>query len=179
MRCKQYRDWRAGFGGELAPGWAEPLGEGGNEERMPRPALGKVDAQPRRLGGNRTFQGTAIEAHAGARVMRRKAENRGRFHAVCSQLPDNIGDIGMPVAHSDVNGNTLAARGQFRFHHARLFEGDFCQWAVADERVTALNLLDNLGRQRPASGHVAQVLGDLLDRLRRSVSQQENGALSH
>ena len=63
---------RAGFGAQLGLGGAQALGEGIGKQRMPRPALGEVDAQPAGFG----LDGAAVEADAGARVLRRQADRQ-------------------------------------------------------------------------------------------------------
>jgi hypothetical protein len=56
---------------------------------------------------------------------------------------------------------------------------DFGQRTAADQRVAVLNLFDDLMRQRPAAGHVAQVFGNLLDGLGRTVGEKEDGLFRH
>ena len=73
----------------------------------------------------------------------------------------------------------MACVGKFCLDGAALLLRDLSQWAVADERVAVLNLFDNHLRKRPPAGHVAQVLGNLLDGLRGAVREQQNGLFSH
>ena len=131
---------RAGLCAQPAQGWAEPLGKGFGQERVLRPGSSKVDAQAGRFG----FDGAAVEAHAGAGVLRREAEDRCFFYAIGAHLADYIGDIGAPVAHADIDADGLALRGQFGFDEAGLLQCDFSERAAADEGVAVLDLFDDL-----------------------------------
>ena len=139
------------------------------------PAVREVKAQVRGLGCDRT----AIETHAGARVVGRETDDRSLLHAIGAHLPDHLGDVRAPVSHGHVNRNGLGAGSQLCFDHARLLEGDLGERAASDERIAALNLFDHLRRQRPSAGHVAQVFGNLLDSFGRAVSQQEDCLFCH
>jgi hypothetical protein len=170
----------AGLGAELAQGGAKALGKGFDQQRVMGPALSEVDAQRASL----SLDGAAVKADAGARVLGRHAKDYGLFDAVGAHLADHIGNVGTPVAHAHVDANRRGIGGrlrlaQFRFYEAALFDGDLRQRAAADEGVAVLNLFDQCLRQRTAADHVAQVLGNLLDGLRGSVGEEENGLFSH
>jgi hypothetical protein len=141
-------------------------------DAAPRPR--KVDAQTASFGLN----GAAVEAYAGAGVLRRHADDRGLLNAVGAHLADYVGNVGTPVAHADVDRTDWPVAFEFRFDQASLLDGDFSERAAANERVAVLNLLESrLLRERPAADHVAQVFGNLLDGLGRSVGEQEDGLL--
>ena len=78
VRGKEHGDGLTGFGAEFLPGGAEALGESVGKKRVLRPVFGKVDAQTGGLG----LDGAAIEADAGAGVLRGHADDRGFFDAV-------------------------------------------------------------------------------------------------
>ena len=67
---------------------------------MVGPAVDEVD-----LDGSRGLGkgGAAIEADAGAGVLRRKADGDGRGDAILAHLAHDVGDIRLPVAHADID----------------------------------------------------------------------------
>jgi hypothetical protein len=108
---KQHSHRRAHLCTELCEGGTETFGKGLGEERMLRPGGGKVDAQNAGFG----LDGTAIEAHAGAGVLWRHADDRCFFDAIGAHLADDVGNVGTPVSHADVDRSGLADAGRFRF----------------------------------------------------------------
>jgi len=103
--------------------------------------------------------------------LRRKAECRDFFHPVSAHLLDHVRDIRTPIPHGDVNRNLLACCCQLGLDQPPLLQRDLCQWAVANKRVAALYLFDEVLRQRTAADHVAQVRRNLLDGLGRAMRQ--------
>ena len=71
---------------------------------MLRPAFSEVDAQAAGFG----LDGAAVEADAGAGVLRGEADDGGFFDAVGAHLADDVGNVGTPVAHADVDADGLA-----------------------------------------------------------------------
>ena len=137
---------RAGFGLEPGFGGTQPLGEGVGEQRMMGPTAGEVDAQGSSFGFHRAL----VEAHAGARVLRREADHGSFFDAVGAHLAHYVGDVGTPVAHADVDADRFVLRGEFRFDESSLLHGDLGERAAADKRVAMLNFFDDgCGSGRP------------------------------
>ena len=130
---------------------------------------------PRGLGLHRP----PVKSHAGARVLRRHANHRRFFNPIGAHLPHHLRNIWPPVPHPHIHWNRLARSRQLRLYQPRLRKGDLRQRAAPDQRVAVLNLLHHRLRQRPPAHHVAQILGNLLHRLRSSVRQQQNRLFSH
>jgi hypothetical protein len=60
-----------------------------------------------------------------------------------------------------------------------LLESEFRERARTNKTVAVTNLChDRLGHGAPA-GDIAEVLGNLVERLRRSVGEQQDGGLRH
>ncbi len=144
MGREEHRNGVTDLGTELFECGAKALGEGFDEERVARPARGEVNAQASRFG----FDGAAVEAHAGARVLRCKAKDGGFFNAVGAHLAHHVGNIGTPVAHAHVDLDGLSLMGEFFFDQAGLLHGDLGERAAADERYSDVGSL----RLRTAEG---------------------------
>ena len=82
------------------PDREEAFGEGLDEERLVGPAGDEVYLE----AGWRLHDGAAVEADAGAGVLRGEADGLEAGDAVGTHLGDYVGDVGMPVAHADVDG---------------------------------------------------------------------------
>ena len=175
MGGKQNLRRHAGLSAEFGEGGTEALGKGFGKQRMLRPTFSEVDAKAAGFG----LDSAAVEAHAGAGVLRRHADDRCLLNAIGTHLADYVGNVGTPVSHADVDPDGLAGIFKFRFDKASLFESDLGERAAANERVAVLDLFDYVLRQRSAADHVAQIFGNLLDGLRRSVGKQQNGLFSH
>ena len=91
----------AGFG----PDGPEFFGEGLGEEWVVGPPGDEVDLHA--FGGG--HDGAAVEADAGAGVLRGEADGFEFADAVGAHLGDDVGDVGMPVAHADVDGEPQRA----------------------------------------------------------------------
>jgi hypothetical protein len=111
--------------------------------------------------------------------LRRQAHNRRRLNAIGTHLLDNVGDVGTPISHANVDADRLASAMKFHLDKASLFECDLSERAAANERVAVLDLFDDLLWKRPAADHVAQIFGNLLDGLRGSVGKEEYGLFRH
>ncbi len=101
MRGEEDGDACAGDGAGFGPDGPEALGEGLGEERFVGPAGDEVYGEAVADGGH---EGAAVEAGGGAGVLRSEAEDARVLYAVGLHLRDDVGDVGMPVAHADVDG---------------------------------------------------------------------------
>ena len=84
----------------LGPGGPQAFGEGLGEEWFVGPSGDEVYGEAVADGFH---EGAAIEAGGGAGVLRSEAEDAGVLDAVGSHLRDDVGDVGMPVAHAHVD----------------------------------------------------------------------------
>ena len=179
-------DAGARYGAGFCPGWPHAFGEGLREEGFVGPAGDEVYGEAVADGGH---EGAAIEAGGGAGVLRREAEDACVLHAVSPHLRDDVGDVGMPVAHADVDWpaeefaehaalqegpvGERRAGGQAVIAEARLGFGE------ANFGVTVLQFFDDFLRHGAAAGDLLQILGHLAEFVGGAVGEQENcGALA-
>jgi hypothetical protein len=167
----------AGFGAGLGPDGEEFFGEGVGEERMLGPSGYEVHVEAFGSGHDRS----AIEAYAGAGVLRSEAEGFDVGDAVGAHPGDDIGDVRMPVAH----GNVDRGSGEELLQETTLGECPFSEWrrlgagsfGETDFGVAVLELLDYFVRESATAGDFAEVLGHLAEDIRSSVGEEEDGGL--
>jgi len=145
-------DFGVGFGAGFGPDGPELLGEGEGEEWLVGPAGDEVEGEGGAGGvAQGGFKGLAVEAGGGAGVLGGEAKDAGVGDAVGLHLGDGVGDVGMPVAHTDIDGGE-----DLVFEESALAEGPagewraFGEWLVAetDLGVAVLELLDDVTLSR-------------------------------
>ena len=94
-------DAAAGYCAGFGPDGPEFFGEGLGEERVFGPAGDEVDLHA--FGGG--HDGAAVEADAGAGVLRGEADGFEFADAFGAHLGDGVGYVWMPVAHADEDGS--------------------------------------------------------------------------
>ena len=83
-------DAGASDGAGLGPGWPHAFGEGEGEQGLVGPAGDELDGELVAYG---LHEGAAVEAGAGAGVLRGEAEDAGMSDAVGDHLGDGVGDV--------------------------------------------------------------------------------------
>ena len=108
----------------------EALGEGGDEGGFFRPGLDEGEGG-RGCGGvlsgfgfERGGEGAAVEAGAGAGVLRGEAEGEDAVDAIGAHFGDDVGDEGAPVAHGGVDAQWMAFGGEGGFEKTGLGEAN-------------------------------------------------------
>jgi hypothetical protein len=115
--------------------------------------------------------GAAIEADAGAGVLRRQADGDDALVLLTRNRLDRFGYEGLPVAHADEDRHLQGLR--------KLIGLQKCpagKWRETDERIAMANLFEDGWRQRASAGDVAQKLGNLVGILGAAVGEQEHGS---
>src|SRR5580698_1342050 len=113
----------------------------------------------------------AVETDAGARILRRQADDDGPAHTIRNHGADGIRDVGLPVAHADVY-----TEAELMSEKVALFQRKLGQRRAADQAITVLDLFDDLWRQSAASGHTQKKFRDLVDRIRAAMGQEQDGS---
>ena len=93
-------------------------------------------------------------------------------------LADDVGDVGVPVAHADVD-RQVDGGGEV----AALLEGPASEWRTFGERrlleadlgVAVLELFDDGLGQGPAVGYLGEIFSHLGEDVGGSVGEQEDG----
>ncbi len=166
----------AGFG----PDGPELFGECEGEEGFVGPAGDKVEGEG--LAGGVLeggFEGLEVEASAGAGILGREAEDAGVGDAVLLHLGDDVGDVGVPVAHADVD-----RLEELVFEEDGLAEGPAGEgWALgergfaeADFGIAMLELFDDGGGHGAAAGDALEVFGHFAEDVRSAVGEEEDGS---
>jgi len=189
-----------GFGSRVGAGAGvsvdEALGEGFYEGGFIGPGFDEGEGWPGGGGTLRGFgfdgcgEGAAVEAGAGAGVLRGETDGEDAGDAVGAHLADDGGDEGMPVTHGHVDAQGMAGGSEGRFEQMGLGEGPAGEgWglgcgglAEADLGVAVLEFGDDRGRERAAAGDFGQVLGHLAEDVGSAVGEEEDsgrGWLGH
>ena len=119
------------------------------------------------VGFERGHEGATVEADAGTGVLRGETDRGGRGYSVGAHLLNDIGDVGLPVAHADVNEDA-----DFFGEQLALLQGQFSERALANQRVTMPYLFDDVVRHGPAADDVAEVGGDVVESLGSAVGEE-------
>ena len=127
------------------------------------PRLHEVDGEWRLLLG----ESRAVEADAGAGVLRRQADDHSPAHAVSDHGANGVCDVRVPVAHADVD-----AEPEFVGEKFALFLREFGQRRSSDQPVAMLDFFDHIRRKGTASGYTQQKFWDLIDGLGAAVGQE-------
>jgi hypothetical protein len=106
-----------------------------------------------------------------AGVLRRETDGHGRGNAILTHLAHHVCDVRLPIAHADIDRQAKCAGEQ-----VPLLQGELSQRARANKTVTVTNFFHHRCRHGTPTGDIAQVLGNLIERLGCSVSEQQNGA---
>ncbi len=130
-----------------------------------QPSMKSISMAPAGFGKD----GAAIESHAGAGILWRKTDSDRRGNAILSHLAHHVGDVRLPVAHADIDREAERLGKQ-----ASLLQGELGQRARSNQTVTVTNLFDHRFGHGASAGDIAQVLGNLIERLGRSVGEQQN-----
>ena len=87
----------------------EAVGEGLDEGGLFGPLFDEGEVDGRRCGVafEGGHEGAAVEADAGAGVLRGEADGDEAGDAVGAHLGDDVGDVGMPVAHAGVDAQRM------------------------------------------------------------------------
>ncbi len=118
------------------------------------------------------LQRSAVEADAGARILRRQADNHRLLDSVGGHLVYRIGGAGPPVAHADVNGKSEQLCSSIR-----LLERDLGQGRATDQGVAASDFFYYRRRQRTSAGDIEQELGDFSGRIGAAVRKKKDRLL--
>ncbi len=162
----------AGFG----PDGPELFGEGLGEERVFGPAGDEVDLHA--FGGG--HDGAAVEADAGAGVLRGEADGFEFADAFGAHLGDDVGDVW------DASCACRRRREpRWLLRGAGLAEGPLGEgWGFgaagfgeADLGVAVLEFFDDLGGEGAASGDFAEVFGHLAEDVGGAVGEEEDGVV--
>ena len=105
--------------------------------------------------------------------------------AIEPHLRDDVGDVWVPVAHSDVDLGFGSGSTERLLQETTLLQCPFCQrWRLAprcfaepDLRVAMLQLGHDLRRERSPARHFAEVLRHLAKHIRRSMGEQQHRTL--
>ncbi len=178
VRGEEDGDAAARLGAGECPGGPESLGEGVGQEWVLGPAGDEVDLE----ADGCLHDGCAVEAGAGAGVLRGEAEGLDVSDSVGTHLRDDVGDEGVPVAHGDVD----AGVGEEVLQEAGLGEGPLGEgrrlgaegFGEADLGVAVLELFDDLVGKRASSGDLVEVLGHLAEDVGSSVGEEEDCGLA-
>ncbi len=189
MCGEENRESGRGFFACIGVSVDEALGEGLDEGRLLGPGFDEGEGGFRRggvaggFGLERGGEGAAVEAGAGAGVLRSEAEGEDAGDAFGEQLVDHVGNEGMPVSHCDVDRHHVAGLLEGKLEQAGLFQRPAGEGrglgagrvAEADLRVAVLQLGDNMGWEGPSAGDFGEVLGHLAEDVRGTVGEQEDG----
>jgi hypothetical protein len=93
--------------------------------------------------------GAAIEADAGARVLRREADGDDTLRSLTRNFLDRICDEGLPVAHADENRHLQRLRKLIGLQKSPAGER-----RETDQRIAVADLFDDCWRQRTSAGDV-------------------------
>jgi hypothetical protein len=181
--------WGTRFGAGVGICVDEALGEGLYEGGFFGPGLDECKGGFRGGGTLRVFgierggEGAAVEAGAGAGVLRSEAEGEDAGDAVGAHLADYIRDEWVPVAHGCVDRERMACGGEGGFEQAGLGEGPAGEgWGIeggdvakTNLGVTVLEFGDNRGREGAATGDFGEVLCHLAERVGGAMGEQEDG----
>ena len=144
----------------------QAVSKGRDEQRVIRPCISEIHCEfAAGLGQHRA----AIEADAGAGILWSEADGGSGGDAVVDHLLHCRGDIRLPVAHADVDRYSGVLRQQ-----TRLRTRDLRQRAFANQAIAMGYLVDGCLWQCAATGHVAEILGYFVERVRCAVRQQQN-----
>ena len=103
VRGEEHRDAGSGLGAGFGPYGPELVGEGLGQERVLGPSGYELDLKTGGCGEERS----AIETYAGAGVLWGEADGFDVGDAVYSHLGYYVGDVGVPVAHRDVDAGAV------------------------------------------------------------------------
>src|SRR5215469_10185270 len=106
--------------------------------------------------------------------MRREADSNGLLNSIVRHFAQRVGKEWMPVAHSNVGGDSELAR-----YPVRLRLSNPRQRRTADQRISMLNLAYHIVRHRPAARNVLQKFRDVLYALRAAMGDQQHRLPAH
>lgn len=124
---------------------AEAFGKRIGEERMVSP-VGEEEQLDLAFSGGEG--GAAIQANAGAGILRRKADDDGTRDAVIAHPAHHVGNVGLPVAHAHID-----RQAEFALEQPPLLQRERGQGAAADQREAMANFFDDRRRHFAAAGY--------------------------
>jgi len=161
----------------LGPNRPQPLSEGLSQQRLVGPAGDELVLERSVYGG---FQRSAIESGRGAGVLWGKTEHASMADTIGLHLCNDVHDVRMPVAHTDIDlcacllfqQRTLLqrpARQRRAFGQRLLAQANLC--------VSVLQLCDDLRRHRTTAGDLVEVGCHLAELVGSSVREQQDYGL--
>jgi hypothetical protein len=180
---KEDGDAAAREGAGLGPDGPEAFGEGEGEERAVGPAgdeLGCEGGDTGRTGGG-FEEDAAVEADAGTGVLGGEADGLDVGDAVGTHLGYDVGDVGVPVAHADVDGEVERFAEELALEEGPAGEGRRLGargFGEADLGVAVLEFFDDGWGERAAVGDVGEVLGHLAEGVGGAVGEEEDGGFA-